>query len=106
LVSRLNYETNNDKNFRKIVKEYQNLISRSSVGQPSTKSNPNASPSPSPKPSSGVGWVERNNTGAKMAQFAGKSATQPPQRLLLVGFPCVNPTYNRPPAKIGTDYVQ
>jgi len=45
--------------------------------------------------SSGVGWVERNNTGAKMAQFAGKSATQPPQRLLLVGFPCVNPTYNK-----------
>ncbi|WP_287736048.1 hypothetical protein, partial [Microcystis sp. M113S1] len=34
--------------------------------------------------SSGVGWVERNNTGAKMAQFAGKSATQPPQRLLLI----------------------
>ena len=41
-----------------------------------------------------VGWVERNNTGAKIAQFAWKSATQPPQRLLFVGFPWVNPTYN------------
>ena len=41
-----------------------------------------------------VGWVERNNTGAKIAQFAWKSETQPPQRLLFVGFPCVNPTYN------------
>jgi len=39
-----------------------------------------------------VGWVERNNTGAKIAQFAGKSETQPPQRLLFVGFPWVNPT--------------
>jgi len=41
-----------------------------------------------------VGWVERNNTGSKIAQLAWKSETQPPQRLLFVGFPCVNPTYN------------
>jgi hypothetical protein len=41
-----------------------------------------------------LGWVERNNTGSKMAQFACLSETQPPQRLLLVGFPSVNPTYN------------
>jgi proteic killer suppression protein len=29
-----------------------------------------------------------------MAQFDCLSETQPPQRLLFVGFPCVNPTYN------------
>ena len=28
-----------------------------------------------------------------MAQFDCLSETQPPQRLLFVGFPCVNPTY-------------
>lgn len=32
-----------------------------------------------------LGWVERNNTGSKMAQFACLSETQPPQRLLLLG---------------------
>jgi hypothetical protein len=31
--------------------------------------------------------LERNKTGAKIAQFAGKSETQPPQRLLFVGLP-------------------
>jgi len=31
-----------------------------------------------------VGWVDRNNSGSKIAQFAGKSSTQPPQRLLFV----------------------
>jgi hypothetical protein len=41
-----------------------------------------------------VGWVERNNTGSKMAQFDCLSETQQPQRLLFVGFPCVNPTDN------------
>jgi hypothetical protein len=41
-----------------------------------------------------VGWVERNNTVEKTYQFDCVSETQHPHRLLLVGFPCVNPTYN------------
>lgn len=55
LVSRLNYGVNTNQEFEKIVKEYQNLISRSSADQPSIKSNPNFSPSPSPSPNKGSG---------------------------------------------------
>jgi hypothetical protein len=52
LVSRINYGANTSQEFKERVKEYQNLISRSSVGQPSRKSDPNSSPSPNSSPGS------------------------------------------------------